>query len=265
MQLATWNVNSIKMRLTQVLDWLETTGTDALVMQEIKTVDELFPLDAFSEAGFDALVCGQKNYNGVALVTRRASFKSVSNPIYNIPGYEDAQKRLIAATLELKSGTKVRFAGAYFPNGQEIGCDKYLYKLDWIAALTLWLNEINTADQPPLILGGDFNIAPSDEDVWDASLWKDKILVSEPERNAYRGLLATGLVDTWSLGLHAPDTFSWWDYRQAGFEKNHGLRIDHLLASKTIENGIESVWIDAAPRALDKPSDHAPVVMKLIV
>ena len=196
------------MRLTQVLDWLETTGTDALVMQEIKTVDELFPLDAFSEAGFDALVCGQKTYNGVALVTRRASFKSVSNPIYNIPGYEDAQKRLIAATLELKSGTKVRFAGAYFPNGQEIGCDKYLYKLDWIAALTLWLNEINTADQPPLILGGDFNIAPSDEDVWDASLWKDKILVSEPERNAYRGLLATGVVDTWSLGLHAPDTLA---------------------------------------------------------
>lgn len=262
MQIATWNVNSIKVRLEQVLKWLADTQTDALVMQETKTVDDLFPKAAFEAAGFSVIYCGQKTYNGVALVTKNETIASVTDPVYNIPGYPDEQKRFIAATVKHTNGRTVRLAGGYFPNGQEVGCDKYLYKLDWIATLTRWMKE-ELSKGEPLVLGGDFNIAPSDDDVWDPVAWKDKILVSEAERASYRRLIQAGLVDTWTLGLHAPETFSWWDYRMSGFEKNHGLRIDHLLAAPSVAESISEVWIDTVPRSWDKPSDHAPVVMKL--
>lgn len=262
MQIATWNVNSIKVRLPQVLDWLKTSGTDVLVMQETKTVDELFPKSAFEEAGFSVLFCGQKTYNGVALVTRNETIAAVTDPVYNIPGYPDDQKRFIAASVTAKSGRTVRMAGAYFPNGQEVGCSKYLYKLDWISALTRWVRQERKLGAS-VVLGGDFNIAPRDEDVWDPQNWHDKILVSAPERQAYRRLLSAGLVDTWDLGLHAPETYSWWDYRMAGFENNHGMRIDHILVAPQIADVMIDVSIDVTPRSLEKPSDHAPVVMRL--
>ena len=261
-KLATWNVNSIKVRLPQVIDWLEREKVDALVMQETKTVDELFPREAFNAAGFECLFCGQKTYNGVALVTRKSAWSSVQNPVLNLPNYPDEQKRFIAADLTHVSGRRLAFAGAYFPNGQEVGCDKFFYKLDWIGALTRYMRSRIKAGEE-IVLGGDFNIAPSPEDVWDPVAWKDTILVSEAERGAWRVLLGAGLIDTWTLGLHAPETYSWWDYRQAGFEKNHGLRIDHLLATPKTAAAVSQVWIDTAPRALEKPSDHAPVVMTL--
>ncbi len=262
MQIATWNVNSIKVRLQQVLDWLETSRTDVLLMQEIKTPDEAFPAKAFEEAGFRVLFNGQKTYNGVAIAARANAVTALEGVVRNIPGYPDAQKRLIAATLVLKDGRKLRTACAYFPNGQEVGCDKYLYKLEWIAALTLWVRS-ELAREALFVLGGDFNIAPTDADLWDPLQWKGKTPASEPERNAWAELLKTGLMDTWAQGLHAPETYSWWDYRMSGFEKNQGMRIDHLLASPALVRSMDDVWIDAAPRALEKPSDHAPVVMRI--
>lgn len=262
MQIATWNVNSIKVRLQQVLNWLRSTQTDALVMQETKCVDALFPREAFEAAGYRVFYCGQKTYNGVALAVRTDTVTDVGDVVFNIPGYPDEQKRLIAATLTDKNGRRLRLAGAYFPNGQEVGADKYLYKLEWICALTLWVRE-ELAQYEDFVLGGDFNIAPTDADLWNPQEWKGKILASEPERDAYDRLLKTGLVDTWTLGLHAAETYSWWDYRMAAFEQNHGLRIDHLLASPSVARDIDNVWIDAAPRALDKPSDHAPVLLRL--
>lgn len=262
MQIATWNVNSIKVRLNHVLNWLEQTQTTALVMQETKTVDDAFPKDDFEAAGFEVLFCGQKTYNGVALAVRKSQVSAVDDIVFNIPGYPDEQKRLIAATITTKTGEKVRLAGAYFPNGQEVGSDKYFYKLEWIAALTHWVRD-ELGREKNFVLGGDFNIAPTDADLWNPQEWKGKILVSAPERSAYAGLIQSGLVDTWTLGLHAPETYSWWDYRMSGFEKNHGLRIDHLLVSPAVAKDMKDVWIDAAPRALEKPSDHAPVVMQL--
>ncbi len=263
MQIATWNVNSIKVRVGQVVDWLNATGTEALLMQETKTVDEAFPHEAFEAAGYRVYTCGQKTYNGVALAVKTSAVTAVEDVVMNIPGYPDPQKRLIAATLSLAGGRRLRVAGAYFPNGQEVGCDKYLYKLEWMAALTLWLRR-ELGREANFVLGGDFNIAPSDADLWNPEEWKGKILVSAPERGAWKGLLETGLIDTWAQGLHAPETYSWWDYRMSGFEKNHGMRIDHLLASSAVIKDMEDVWIDAAPRGLEKPSDHAPVVMRLV-
>ena len=180
--------------------------------------------------------------------------------VYNIPGYPDEQKRMIAADIEHVSGTKLRFAGVYVPNGTELGSNRYLYKLDWMSALTTWVRE-QLQSKTPLVLAGDFNVAPTDADVWDPEAWKGNLLVSPPEREAFERLVSAGMVDTWSLGLHAPDTYSWWDYRQAGFEKNHGLRIDHVLCSPDIAARISEVSIDTVPRAWEKPSDHAPVVV----
>lgn len=262
MQIATWNVNSIKMRAEQVLGWLSDTQTTALLMQETKTLDEAFPREAFEAAGYRVFTCGQKTYNGVALAVRAEAVDAVEDIVCNIPGYPDAQKRLIAATLQLRDGRRLRVASAYFPNGQEVGADKYLYKLEWIAALTLWVRR-ELAREPLFVLGGDFNIAPSDADLWNPVEWRGKILASAPERSAWAGLLAAGLEDSWAQGLHAPETYSWWDYRMSAFEKNHGMRIDHLLASHAVIKDMDDVWIDARPRALEKPSDHAPVVMRI--
>ena len=260
MKIATWNVNSIKVRLEHLIKWMDLARIDAVVLQETKTVDELFPLAELQAAGFDAVFLGQKTYNGVALVTRKSTIRSVSDVVYNIPGYPDEQKRMIAADIEHVSGTKLRFTGVYVPNGTELGSNRYLYKLDWMSALTTWVRE-QLQSKTPLVLAGDFNVAPTDADVWDPEAWKGNLLVSPPEREAFERLIKAGLVDTWSLGLHAPETYSWWDYRQAGFEKNHGLRIDHVLASFDIAERIGEVTIDTVPRAWEKPSDHAPVVV----
>ncbi|HBN73626.1 MAG TPA: exodeoxyribonuclease III [Sutterella sp.] len=259
MKLATFNVNGINARLTGLIDWLKSSNVDAVALQETKTLDEQFPVEAFEEAGYDAFFTGQKSYNGVALLVRRDSFKSAELTAKAIPNYPDPAKRVIAVTLEESSGKKWTFIGAYFPNGREVGCDKYLYKLDWIAALTRWVRSL-IEKKKGLVLAGDFNIAPTDADVWNPESWKGKILVSAPERDAYYGLLNVGLIDLWGRFPHATGTYSWWDYRQQGFEKNQGLRIDHILASATPTSRLSDIFIDTAPRATDRPSDHAPVI-----
>lgn len=258
MKIATWNVNSLKVRLTQVLDFLERTKCDALALQETKTTDELFPEDALAEAGYAALFSGQKTYNGVAILARRESV-ALTEPLLGIPGYPDPQKRLAAATLTGKNGEKLRLFCAYFPNGQAPGSVKYLYKLEWLSALDrLLANEL--AQHPRLALVGDMNIAPEDRDVWNPENWKGNILVSPAERDAFRSLLALGLKDAFRLFEQPEGSWSWWDYRKSAFLKNQGLRIDHVLVSGALAPEVTSAAIDRTPRALPQPSDHAPVV-----
>ncbi len=261
MRIATWNVNSLKVRLGHVIEWARAADIDAMVLQETKLVDEQFPVGELEQAGFSSICLGQKTYNGVALIARKDTCELLGEPIFNIPGYEDEQKRLIGSRIRCGE-REFTFLGAYFPNGQTVGSDKYLYKLDWISALTLWLSEQIPA-LGPVVLGGDFNIAPRSEDVWDERALDGGILISPPEREAYRSLLRIGLTDTWELGLHAPGTYSWWDYRGNGFQNNQGLRIDHILATASIAGDVRDVYIDEKPRGWDKPSDHAPVVAVL--
>lgn len=258
MKIATWNVNSLKVRLPHVLDFLARTHCDALALQETKTADELFPVQAFEEAGYASLFSGQKTYNGVAILARSDTLK-LSDPLSGIPGYPDPQKRLVAATLEDRSGRKLRLLCAYFPNGQAPGSVKYLYKLEWLSALEQLVAK-ELVQHPRLVLAGDMNIAPEDRDVWDPVSWKGHILVSEAERDAFKALLALGFQDAFRLFEQPDGSWSWWDYRKSAFQKNQGLRIDHVLASSALAPEVRSTVIDRAPRALPQPSDHAPVV-----
>ena len=266
--LASWNVNSLKVRLPQVLAWLGETKADAAVLQETKLADGLFPAEACEAAGYRALYFGQKTYNGVALLARKDVFEdfSESDVDRGIPGYPDEQKRLIAATLRVRGAPEseaIRFVGGYFPNGTEPGSSKYLYKLDWLRALAGYLRK-SLAAHPRLVIGGDFNIAPQDIDVWDPAGWKGKILVSDPERAAFAHLLRLGLSDSFRL-LHPAEggQYSWWDYRMKGFESNHGLRIDHLLVSDALKPEVAAAGIDRRPRGNAQPSDHAPVTVTI--
>jgi exodeoxyribonuclease III len=253
MKLATWNVNSLKVRLPHVLDWLAAHGPDALCLQETKTEDKGFPFAELESAGYHAVHNGQKIYNGVALLTREAPAAVTRD----IPGFADEQKRVIAVTLG-----DVRVVCGYMPNGQAVGSDKYEYKLRWFAALTAWLREELHA-HPRLALLGDFNIAPDDRDVHDPAAWKDQILCSEPERTAFRTLTGLGLVDAYRLFEQPERSFSWWDYRDLGFRRNRGLRIDHILLSAPLAAACTACAIDKAPRKLERPSDHAPVIAEL--
>ncbi len=253
MRIATWNVNSLKVRLPHVLDWLATHEPDALCLQETKTEDKGFPFAELEAAGYRALHNGQKTYNGVALLSRG----EVSDVQRDIPGFADEQKRVIAATLD-----GVRVVCGYMPNGQAVGSDKYAYKLAWFAALTDWLRE-ELVRYPKLALLGDYNIAPDDRDVHDPAAWKDQILCSEPERAAFRGLLDLGLSDSFRLFEQAEKSYSWWDYRMLGFRRNQGLRIDHILISAPLVPLCRTCQIDKAPRKLERPSDHAPVIAEL--
>ncbi|MBI5861546.1 MAG: exodeoxyribonuclease III [Rhodocyclales bacterium] len=253
MKIATWNVNSLKVRLPHVLDWLAATQVDVLCLQETKTEDKAFPYAELAAAGYGAVHDGQKTYNGVAIVARG----DVSAVHCGIPGFADEQKRLIAATVG-----GVRMVCAYIPNGQAVGSEKYEYKLCWLKALAGWLRE-EMVRYPKLVLMGDYNIAPEDRDVHDPVAWKDQILCSEPERMAFRGLLELGLSDAFRLFEQPEKSFSWWDYRQMGFRLNRGLRIDHILLSPGLTSLCRSCSIDKAPRKLERPSDHAPVVAEL--
>jgi exodeoxyribonuclease-3 len=253
MKIATWNVNSLKVRLPHVLDWLAVHEPDAFCLQETKTEDKGFPFAELEAAGYRALHNGQKTYNGVALLTRA----EVSDVQRDIPGFADEQKRVIAATLD-----GVRVVCGYMPNGQAVGSDKYAYKLAWFAALTDWLRD-ELVRYPKLVLLGDYNIAPDDRDVHDPAAWKDQILCSEPERAAFRGLLELGLSDSFRLFDQAEKSFSWWDYRMLGFRRNQGLRIDHILLSTPLVPLCRTCQIDKAPRKLERPSDHAPVIAEL--
>ena len=251
MKIATWNVNSLKVRLPHVIDWLDTQQPDALCLQELKLEDKAFPSAELEQAGYQAVFLGQKTYNGVAILSR----DTARDVVMNIPGFEDTQKRIIAATIG-----DVRVICGYFPNGQAVGSDKFAYKLRWLEALTDWLRD-ELARHPKLVLAGDYNIAPEDRDAHPD--WKDEIHVSEPERAAFRGLLELGLTDAFRLFEHPEKSFSWWDYRMMAFRRNFGLRIDHLLVSSALRGHCTSCEVDKAPRKLERPSDHAPVVLEL--
>ena len=250
MKIATWNVNSLKVRLPHVLQWLGSHQPDVLAIQETKTVDEQFPANALAEAGYHAVFAGQKTYNGVAILSKTPATEVMTD----IPGLADPQRRILAATVN-----DVRIVNLYVVNGAEVGTDKYAYKLEWLKAVTQWLHT-QIRQYPKLVVLGDFNIAPDDRDVHDPALWCGKIFCSEPERNALKAMETVGLSDTFRLFAQADKSFSWWDYRAGNFRRNHGLRIDLILASKPLVDICQACYIDREPRTWDKPSDHAPVV-----
>ena len=257
MKLATWKVNSLNVRLPQVLDWLAANPVDALCIQELKLTDDKFPLDAFTEAGYHAAWAGQKTYNGVAIISREPGFALVRNN----PRYEDPQQRILAVTLPSPAGD-VRVICAYCPNGQSVDSDKYVYKLAWFDGLRDWLEE-EMRTYPRLAILGDYNVAPADADVHNPEKWEGQVLVSEPERAAFRALLDLGLTDSFRLFEQPEKSFSWWDYRQFAFRRNAGLRIDHVLLSDALKPHCVACVIDKAPRANEQPSDHAPVIATL--
>ena len=250
MKLASWNVNSIRQRLTHVVDWVNTNEPDVLALQELKTEADKFPLADIEAAGYRCVLDGQKAYNGVALLSR----DEPADVSRGIPDFGDEQRRVIAATY---GGTRI--INVYVPNGQSVDSDKYRYKLDWLDALAGYL-AVELRRYERLAIVGDFNIAPEDRDVHDPELWRDQVLCSGPERERLQALLNLGLVDTFRLFDQPEKAYSWWDYRQMGFRRNHGLRIDLILASKALASQCSAAVIDSAPRKLDKPSDHAPVV-----
>ncbi len=250
MKIATWNVNSLKVRLPQVLDWMQTHTPDVLVLQEIKQVTEMFPVDEIAEAGYTGIASGQKTYNGVAVIAR----DEPGEPVTDFPGFEDPQRRILATTIG-----DVRVINLYVPNGSEVGSEKYAYKLGWLAALRGFLeDELSRHDK--LVVLGDFNIAPKDEDVYDAEKWGDGILCSPKEREALKALLDLGLTDVFRNFEQPEKTFSWWDYRAAGFRRNAGLRIDLILTSDAMTKACSASYVDKEPRGWERPSDHTPVV-----
>jgi exodeoxyribonuclease III len=253
MKLATWNVNSLNVRLPHVLDWLASDQPDVLCLQETKQEDSKFPYDALKEAGYNAVHSGQKTYNGVAILSPHP----IEDVQFGIPNFSDEQKRVVTATIN-----GIRIVCAYIPNGQAVDSDKYQYKLGWLNALTIWLkNELAT--HPNLALLGDYNIAPDDRDCHDPAAWIGQVLVSEPEREAFKQLVALGLHDSFRLFEQPEKSFSWWDYRMMGFRRNFGMRIDHILVSDTLKAKCIACVIDKAPRKLERPSDHTPVILEL--
>jgi len=250
MKLATWNVNSLKVRLPHLTDWLARAQPDAICLQELKTEDAKFPRAELGAAGYQAVFSGQKTYNGVAILSRGTPLEVSTG----IPGFKDEQKRVIAATVG-----GVRVVCVYCPNGQAVGSEKYDYKLRWFAALKEYL-AAELQRHPALAVAGDFNVAPEDRDVHDPKAWEGQVHVSEPERAAWRALLALGLKDSFRLFDQPEKIYSWWDYRMMGFRRNAGLRIDHVLASADLAKRCTASSVDQAPRKLERPSDHAPVI-----
>lgn len=253
MKLATWNVNSLKVRLPQVIDWLQTNQPDMLCLQETKLTDENFPAAEIAAVGYESVFTGQKTYNGVAILSKQKG----SEIITAIPGFEDEQKRVVAVTYG-----DMRVISAYVPNGDTVESEKYQYKLRWLPALTGWLQQ-ELKNYKKLAILGDFNIAPEDRDVYDPQLWQGKVLCSEPERAAFGDLLKLGLTDSFRLFEQAEKSYTWWDYRMMAFRLNRGLRIDHILLSDALANVCTSCAVDKAVRKLERPSDHAPVVTEL--
>ena len=253
MKLATWNVNSLNVRLPQVLDWLQANPVDVLALQELKISDDKFPAAEFAAAGYHGACFGQKTYNGVALLSR----SPVSDVVRNIPGFSDEMARVITGTV-----AGIRVVGAYFPNGQAPGSDKFEYKMEWLKGLRSWLRT-ELAAHPRLVLMGDYNITFDDADVWDPEGMRDQIHCTEEERCHLRALIAMGLHDSLRLFPQPPKSYSWWDYRDAGFRRNRGLRIDHVLVSDALKPLVQACHIDRTPRKNERPSDHAPVVVDI--
>ncbi len=253
MKIVSWNVNSLKVRLPQVLEWLATYQPDVLCLQETKQEDINFPLAELNAAGYQCIFAGQKTYNGVAMLSKQA----LQDPIYGIPNFAAEQKPVLAATVN-----GVRIVDVYIPNGQSVDSDKYQYKLAWLNALTAWLTE-ELKTYPKLALLGDYNIAPEDRDVHDPAAWEGQVLCSAPEREAFRALQALGLQDSFRLFEQPEKIFSWWDYRMNAFRRNMGLRIDHILLSPALAAACKSAQIDKEARKVERPSDHAPVFAEL--
>lgn len=250
MKIATWNVNSLKVRLEHVLAWLESERPDVLALQETKSTDENFPADDFEALGYHVTFTGQKSYNGVALISRSRP----KDIIMDVAGLHDADRRIVSATFG-----NTRVLNLYVVNGQEVGSDKYAHKLHWLDKVTEHVQR-ELAEHERFVVVGDFNIAPDDRDVWDVAEWKDKILCSVPEREALQRLLDLGLSDEFRQFDDRDKQFSWWDYRGGGFQRGFGLRIDLILASEALRAACSRCWIDDAPRRLERPSDHTPVV-----
>jgi exodeoxyribonuclease-3 len=248
-KIATWNVNSVRQRLAHVKDWLTAHQPDVLALQEIKVVTEQFPAAEFEALGYRCTVDGQKAYNGVALLSRAAA----DDPCRGISGFEDEQRRVLGASFGA-----VRVYDLYVPNGQSVGSEKYEYKLRWLRALRGHLRD-ELQRHPQLVVVGDFNIAPEDRDVHDPEAWRGQVLCSDAERAELQALLELGLVDVFRRFGQPDRAFSWWDYRAAGFRRNHGLRIDLILASPAMARACTGTAIDVGPRRLESPSDHAPV------
>lgn len=250
MKLASWNVNSLKVRLPHVLQWLDNEQPDVVGLQETKLQDDAFPAAVLKEAGYEAIHSGQKTYNGVAVLARRP----MTEPVTGIPGLDDPQRRVLAVTID-----DLRFINLYVPNGSEVGSEKFAYKLDWLARLREWLAD-EMKRHPRLAVVGDFNIAPADADVHHPEEWRGKVLFSEQEHAALAELTALGLEDTFRRFPQQENTFSWWDYRMNNFKRNRGLRIDLVLASPALAAQCTASRVDVEPRRWERPSDHAPVV-----
>jgi exodeoxyribonuclease-3 len=253
MKIATWNVNSLKVRLPHVLDWLASNQPDVLCLQETKLQDEHFPIAEIAAAGYQTLYTGQRTYNGVALLSKQPG----SEYIMGIPGLEDPQKRVVSAMYG-----DIRVVCIYVPNGEKVGSEKYEYKLRWLSALRDWIRAMLTIHEKLVVLG-DFNIAPEERDVHDARVWEGQVLFSLPEREALKEVLNLGLVDSFRLFEQPEKSYTWWDYRMMAFRRNMGLRIDHVLLSDELAKTCTACVIDKMPRKLERPSDHAPVMVEL--
>lgn len=250
MKIATWNVNSLNVRLGHVEEWLASASPDVLVLQEIKQVTEAFPGDAFDKAGYRSIASGQKTYNGVAVISREEPL----DPVTDFPGFDDPQRRILAVTIG-----GIRVVNLYIPNGQSLQSEKYQYKLSWLAALKDFLvAELERFEH--VVVLGDFNIAPADNDVYDPEKWGEDVLCSPPERAALQGIIELGFVDVFRTFVPEDKVFSWWDYRAAGFRRNAGLRIDLILASAALAERCTDSFIDREPRTWERPSDHTPAV-----
>jgi exodeoxyribonuclease-3 len=257
MKFASWNVNSLKVRLPHLLEWLARQAPQIVCLQEIKLEDAKFPVEEIQAAGYHCAWSGQKTYNGVAILSR----DTLADVAAGMPAFPDEQKRVVAATVG-EGADEIRVVCAYVPNGQAVGSEKYEYKLKWLAAFRRWLAE-ELERNPRLAVLGDYNIAPADEDVYDPKLWEGQILCSSREREAFRELLALGLKDSFRMFTQREKSFTWWDYRMNGFKRNLGLRIDHILISSELALRCRASSIDIEPRRLERPSDHAPVMTEL--
>jgi exodeoxyribonuclease III len=261
MQIATWNVNSLTIRLPQVIDWLAANPVDALCLQELKLTDEKFPATELDAAGYRSDFFGQKTYNGVALLTRKETVPSVDAVVKNIPGFADEQSRIIAGTLQTSLGA-VRLVNGYFVNGQAPGTDKFEYKMKWLTALHAWL-QTELAAHPQLVLVGDFNVTTDDADTYDPEGLRGTIHHTEEERAHLQNLFTIGLHDAFRLFEQPAKSYSWWDYRDMAFRRNKGMRIDYTLVSSALKPKVTACVIDKLPRKNERPSDHTPVVVTL--
>lgn len=253
MIITSWNVNSLNVRLPQVLEYLNQYQPDVIALQETKCVDEKFPEQLLQEQGYHTIYTGQKTFNGVAILSRHPLKKEQSQ----LPNFADEQKRFMTSTIN-----GIHIVNVYVPNGQSIDSDKYHYKLEWLRQLQLYCQQA-LVQYPYVIVLGDFNIAPEDRDVHEPKAWKGQVMVSEVERAAFSQLLSLGFLDAYRLFHDEADHYTWWDYRQGAFRRNHGLRIDHILISHSLKSYCTQSEIDISWRKLERPSDHVPISLQI--